>query len=1246
MTTPLLKSVKATGKKIAIEFASVVKIDNLSLQGFSFFQTDGNPLGIQPTAFSLSAANTVPTTNTDTALPAANSVPATDADTVLPAANSVLTIDADTALPKDFQLIYDSITGGITTANGISIGPFQAVAQSVDNNFPLADGYTGILIDGSVGSLLGGASPVSLIGNGANNLLEAGDGNDTLSGGSGADSLSGGLGNDTYIVDNADDIIIEAAETDVDSVYASATYTLGDNLEKLTLTGAANINATGNELDNTIVGNTGNNLLDDGGGGEDTLVGGKGNDTYIINNSNSQIIENSGEGIDSVVSSTDFNLNENAKYAENLTYSGSGDFIGTGNSLGNVITGADGQDELDGRAGADTLAGAGGDDTYIVDNTGDKVIELADAGADLVKASVSYKLGDNVENLTLVGEKDINATGNTLDNTLTGNDFANVLDGGAGSDVLIGGDGNDTYVVDSSNDVVIEEDGKGIDLVKSSSSFDLSTNAENVENLTLTGTGNIAAYGNSDANVLTGNLGNNLLHDGGGGEDTLAGGKGNDTYLVNNSADKIIEFKGEGNDTVVSTQDFDLSVQGLNVENLTLNGSGGLTGTGNELNNILASLGGDHELIGGKGNDTYIVDSFGDIVTEEIDSIGGNDTVVSSVDYAIADGVENLTLAGTATIGTGNNLSNILTGNAVDNTLYGGDGNDILDGGAGDDVLSGGDGNDTYVVDSSNDIVIEEDGKGIDLVKSSVTFDLSEALDNGTLRGAHVENLTLVGTENIDATGNDGSNILIGNDGNNSLDGGGTDGIADILSGGKGDDTYIVYDGLDTINEKAREGTDTLEYKGSASSYTLSSNLENLIYYGSDNFAGTGNSLANLITGGSGNDVLDGKFGGDTLVGGDGADTYYVDNIGDIVLELDGEGADTIISSVNYTLGNNLENLTLVGGSKSINATGNTLDNIIIGNDGNNLLSDGAGGEDTLVGGKGNDTYVVNNSNDVITEQLNEGADLVKASVSFNLSDDISGGGTLRGGNVENLTLTGTGNIDATGTTDKNILTGNTGDNVLNDGGMGGIDRLVGGKGNDTYVISNLDVIIEKVGEGTDTILSSIDYNLNSAANVENLTLAEGFGEINAIGNKLDNVLTGNESNNILDGGAGLDVLFGGLGADTFRFTNTSTDRIGDFSSGEDRIEIKAGILNKSWSASSYDANDPAQFRSVTGSVDLAAALNDPAVKFVFEQGTGNLYANVNGSSAGSGLRTGPIATLDKINGQAVDLKASDIQLT
>ncbi|MFK0087405.1 putative Ig domain-containing protein, partial [Pseudomonas sp. NPDC090755] len=257
----------------------------------------------------------------------------------------------------------------------------------------------------------------TLQGLGGNDTLYGNGGNDTLDGGSGNDRMEGGVGNDTYVVDAAGDVVVEASNAGDDRVLASINYTLGNNVERLTLTGSANLNGTGNALANTLIGNTGNNLLD-GGGGNDLIQGGDGNDTL-----------QGGAGNDSL-----------------------------GGDAGN--------DLLDGGAGNDSMAGGSGDDTYVVDQSGDSVSEVFEGGNDTVRASLSYSLGAHLENLELAGSSNLNGTGNTLANRITGNTGNNVLDGGTGDDLLAGRRGSDTYRygINYGNDVIDNSGGAATDI--------------------------------------------------------------------------------------------------------------------------------------------------------------------------------------------------------------------------------------------------------------------------------------------------------------------------------------------------------------------------------------------------------------------------------------------------------------------------------------------------------------------------------------------------------------------------------------------------------------------------------------------------------------------------------------------------------------------------------------------------------------------------------------------------------------
>ncbi len=298
--------------------------------------------------------------------------------------------------------------------------------------------------------------------------------------------------------------------------------------------------------------------------------------------------------------------------------------------------------------------------------------------------------------------------------------------------------------------------------------------------------------------------------------------------------------------------------------------------------------------------------------------------------YILPLNVETLSLmAGSSAVeGYGNSQNNVINGNENDNILGGGDGEDRLRGYAGNDELYGDSGDDT----------------------------------------------------------------LEGGFGNDYLHGGA--GI-DTMWGGIGNDNYVVDQESDSITEFSGEGFDVVH--SYAASYALSAEVEDLTLHGSA-LHGTGNGLdntiqgngnGNILGGSSGNDTLYGYGGNDWLTGGTGNDvmrggigddTYVVDSIGDDVIEVAGEGEDTVFSSVSYTLGANEENLAFMGGG-ALNGTGNNLDNEILGNSWNNILTgnggddtlDGSGGNDTMSGGTGNDWYYVGETGDAVIENAGAG---------------------------------------------------------------------------------------------------------------------------------------------------------------------------------------------------------------------------------------------------------------------------------
>jgi Ca2+-binding RTX toxin-like protein len=569
-------------------------------------------------------------------------------------------------------------------------------------------------------------------GNTLNNSINGGAGNDTLTGlagndflhgNGGADTMAGGTGNDSYDVDNAGDVVTELAGEGTDMVNSTlAAYTLGANVENLRFTGVGNFSGTGNALANSLIGAAGNDTLSgadgndtlngdagndtlnggtgndsllgdagndtlnggdgndtlNGGAGADSMAGGAGNDSYTVDNAGDVVLETAGNGTDTVNTTLlAYVLGANV---ENLRFSGTGGFNGTGNALANVIVGGTGNDTLDGGAGNDNLQGGAGNDLYIADATGDAVVEASGAGTDTVRTTAaSYTLGANVENLTFAGSGNFTGNGNALNNNLqggAGNDTLSgaagndTLNGGAGADTMRGGLGDDSYGVSEAGDAVIEAAGEGTDTVNTTlASYTLGAN---VENLRFTGSGNFNGNGNGLANNIVGGAGNDTLNggagadmlNGGAGADTLnggddndslvgdtgndtlsggagndvlnggadadsmAGGIGNDSYTVDNAGDVVTELAGEGSDTVNTT--LASYTLGANVENLRFTGTGGFSGTGNTLNNTIIGGSGNDLLTGGLGIDTFVFNpGFGDdaILDFDADPAGGQDRI-------------------------------------------------------------------------------------------------------------------------------------------------------------------------------------------------------------------------------------------------------------------------------------------------------------------------------------------------------------------------------------------------------------------------------------------------------------------------------------------------------------------------------------------------------------------------------------------------------------------------------------------
>lgn len=702
-------------------------------------------------------------------------------------------------------------------------------------------------------------------------------------------------------------------------------------------------------------------------------------------------------------------------------------------------------------------------------------------------------------------------TGLAIAASLGGGDGADVLGGGAAGDTLEGGRGRDVLFGNGGVDHLNGDDGNdlffggaGGDFISGGAGTDLVSYAQSAAGVTINLRIAVQFGGEADGDRLSGievvegsGFGDSLT--GAGDDGAFSGRDGNDTIRSGNGAQELL---------------------------------------GNAGDDWLFALGGNDTLVGGLGDDYYSVTSIFDVVDEnrygeiEYPFLGGQDTVIASVDYTLdggADQVEVLILTGTAIRGTGNIGLNTITGNGQANWLsgmesadtiyggaggdtlyggtgideaYGGDGKDELHGGAdtGADLLYGGANDDLYYVETG-DIVQDELFAGDDTIIAESDFALATMAEIERIE-ALAGNI-LFASENIDLTGNLRAQELVGNSADNVLEGRGG---ADTIDGGDGVDTasYALSAAGVTVDLAAAS-----QSGGDAADDVLS-NIENLTGSAfNDTLRGRGAvvlalSEANSLDGGAGDDALYGYGHNDTLLGGDGNDSLYGGLDADALY---GGGHDDVLG----------------GGVGDDSLWGDAGDDDLAGEAGNDSLNGGAG-DDTLTGGTGNDTLTVT-AGDVIVEAAAAGTDLVLANESYVLAAGVA---------VETLrAAAGAGALALTGNEVAQRLDGNEADNTLQ--GRGGADTLDGGAGFDTvsYYLSGagvqvqLGAALQHGGEAEGDVLSWVEA-VRGSAHADTITGRETV----PAGQIADNLYWGEGGNDIITDLAGADSLYGGVGDD------------------------------------------------------------------------------------------------------------------
>lgn len=1045
----------------------------------------------------------------------------------------------------------------------------------------------------SADTISGTVSADRIYGLGGNDKLSGGVGDDYLSGGIGDDIIQGDSGSDHMLGDAGNDRFVILTETGA-SDYAEGGE--GSDVYEIAPSGGVvtigRLSDSGSSVDQikiaALISEVVNfEMLD---GGLRLIVDKAGVETSIL------LAGFVNSGVQHQVIFSDGTI----LTANDLKWTGTiGNDTYTGTVRPDIIYGLAGDDVLSGGAANDTLYGEDGTDVLNGDDGRDKL--YGGLGNDL--------LDGGSQNDELYGDEgNDRLEGGDGDDQLIGGAGSDELYGGAGSDVLrnawglwgensldqaYGGVGDDTYIYTDStfyhggstlnHAYVHENPDEGVDVIRSNYyNIALPENFENliVEGINVQWSSQGADYqsryiyrnftGNSSDNIIQMDSGESArwfdsgkyhVVDGGAGNDTLIGSNANEVYVVDSFGDVIIEAGSSNSiDTVRASMSYSLA--GLTgIENIELTADN-TTATGdsgkNQLNGSMAY--GANTLIGGDGDDTYIIDYL-DTVVET--ATGGNDKVIvkrvesGAFEVPAGSNIETFQLDASLSnqvVLQGNAEGNILIGNTSANTLRGGAGNDqliaagnvswyedYLYGDEGDDLLIaesgsnwlvGGTGNDHIEVHSGTDQVIYNQGDDIDTISAR---DILNSGGTDTLNfGASISSDQTVWTR-------DGNDLLI------TFANAATDSVAirdywmqvegvDVLSG--------VIDQFSFHNESGYRTGLTI---GALQNRAPISNYATL-----NTVASAGLSFTYTLP--------EGAFSDEDVI----SLVYSVGNIPSW-LSFDPEtrtfqGTPPVGEPEGYI---NVTATDVHGASASLTLNVSVM-NVVQGTSGNDTLT-GSSAMDMLIGGAGDDIYTVDNPGDLVIEEADQGNDLINASVSYDLPDYVERltlVGSARGayGNQLDNTLTGNsydnylagdaGNDTLAGNNGNDELDGGNGNDTL-DGGSG-IDYMYGGDGDDTYIVGSTDDQVEEWEyEGVDTVRSSVTYTLGKE--VENLVLTGSSG-LSGNGNELSNVLTGNggantlrgyEGNDYLDGGSGSDTMIGGAGDDTY-VVNTTSDVVNE----------------------------------------------------------------------------------------------------
>ncbi|MDZ5461437.1 beta strand repeat-containing protein [Azohydromonas lata] len=977
------------------------------------------------------------------------------------------------------------------SVTGISMSYGSFMDAMADGDFNAVAGNGADSVSGSTGGdkLYGGAGNDRLEGLAGNDALFGGAGNDTLDGGAGNDSMQGGTGNDNYIIDSSQDRVVELANGGIDTVRTSlSAYVLGAEIENIWITGNSNATGAGNSLNNIMIGGRGNDSLSGldgndtlrGGNGHDTLIGGNGND-YLAGDAGTSAVTTSASGISPSRSDLPIAL------SMTLPETPQNNFITVAGFISNSTRGFG---PINLAIVIDTSASMG----WQVDGAGVGDLNgngLANERIDIFIASFnafinSLKAAGLSEQVRIglipfSSTASIAAAGTPTSDT-NGNGMSDILEAGS----ALQAQGGTVY----SSGL-----GKAIDFF------------------------NAAPRG--DNHVIF-----------------ISDGEPDDYFKYSEVAD--ILRNAEGNNATIRTIGFAGASNYYDLDSI----DNGLSDTSSSNASSLVEM--TAAMLASRVNvsDIHHMDVCkngilaGTILPSQLMNTPFGlrySTTITGLSATSSDDIEiRLVLNGSASpISTSQQTS---AGTLVSNdSLDGGAGNDTLESGAGTNTLAGGIGNDVYRVENNNTVIRELAGQGTDSVESSITY----SLNSTPLQ--YVENLTLLGSVNINATGNANVNRVEGNVGNNIIEGVGGN---DTLMGGLGFDTVSYVNAASAVNVYLDQTSGTAQFNGKTDRL---SSFE----------AVWGSAFADHLYGSSADETFRGNGGDDTIYGGDGFDTldYSIATAGmtvsiDKYYYLDGKSIGTAICA------NGSQGTDYFGVASMEGVLGSAFNDNIFDAIGNNNRFSGGAGNDTLDGGAGNDTLIGGTGKNVL--QGGAGIDVADYSdatsaISGSLingrlavgttgvnADTISGVETLLLGKYADSVIGGAGNDSIFGAAGNDTLAGNTGNDTLN-GGTGD-DSLIGGAGNDIYYLDSVrDVVVEGSAGGIDEVhfTQASGSAVLSFSGVEYVIVSGGVS-CSITGGGISETLDGSDGSDTINGGSGreADTLDGGAGSDWLSYAN------------------------------------------------------------------------------------------------------------